>query len=85
MKISDTLAEFKTYLVVERGFGNNTIVAYEYDLDHFFKYLRKIGIENLEDIDFEHIRLYINRAWAVTQYPPVPGKSQPLDHSIGFW
>lgn len=60
MNLSDTLLEFKTYLIVERGFSSNTIISYEYDLEHFFNFLARMDIQTAFSIDYEHIRLYIN-------------------------
>lgn len=60
MNLSDTLIEFKTYLIVERGFSVNTILAYENDLNHFFAFLKKIEVLTIGTVEHEHIRLYIN-------------------------
>ncbi len=59
MKLGDTLIEFKTYLIVERGFSVNTIAAYENDLKQFFGFLEKLELDKLDSVNYEHIRLFI--------------------------
>ncbi|MEA3328567.1 MAG: site-specific tyrosine recombinase XerD [Candidatus Omnitrophota bacterium] len=47
--------EFLNYLTVERGLSNNTIQAYQRDLNNYLDFLKKKGIESLEKVKREHI------------------------------
>ncbi len=59
MKLNEGLEEFTTYLIVERGFSQNTVLAYQTDLRQFNHFLSKMSISQTEDISYEHIRLFI--------------------------
>ncbi len=46
-------ANFSAYLRLERGFSDNTILAYRRDTTHFFRFLESVGrqLENVEEDD----------------------------------
>ncbi len=54
-----SLAEYKEFLLLERGLSPATIDSYSADLKHFFTYLRKIGCPNLQAIDEETVSLFL--------------------------
>lgn len=55
--MKDEIADFLSYLKVERGYSVNTTDAYAHDLDQFLKYLKG---KKLEQIDRDTIRVYID-------------------------
>lgn len=54
------LDEFLTYLNLERGYSQNTVLSYQSDLDQFIKYLAHRGIKNIKGLDRSAITLFIN-------------------------
>lgn len=62
MLIKDALNEYKQYLIVEKGLSKNTIYAYFRDLVEFSNYIIETHqITKIEDIDKEHIRLFLKK------------------------
>lgn len=53
------LADFLTYLVIERGLSYNTKISYEHDLTDYIGYLESIDISLGETIRREHIQQYL--------------------------
>lgn len=50
---------FLEYLKLNKNYSDHTILNYEIDLDHFFKYLKKEEMYSLELINYNVIRFYI--------------------------
>jgi integrase/recombinase XerD len=50
---------FVDYLAVERGLAENTCAAYRADLTQFLRYLRRCGIERLNEVDRQHLGAYL--------------------------
>lgn len=60
MKYKDAMSEYKTYLLIEKGSSQNTEKAYIQDIKQFHDFIKNnFGIEQIEDIEKEHIRLYL--------------------------
>ena len=52
--------KFLDYLKFERNFSNNTIIGYKNHLNLFNNYLKKVKINNINNIDYNIVRSYIN-------------------------
>lgn len=52
------LADYRLYLLAERGLAQNSIDAYTRDLTRFFSWLGEHNIAHLQDIDKETLRQY---------------------------
>ena len=48
MKISEAKDEFLRYLLIDKGYSNNTIDSYKNDLNKFLSYVKDIDINNVE-------------------------------------
>lgn len=60
MKCKDTIMEYKTYLIVEKGVSKNTLEAYIRDVTCFIGFIdKRFEIDQIENIEKEHIRLYL--------------------------
>ena len=59
MKLVDSLDDFLSYLVFEKGLSNNTKASYYNDLNIFFSYLKENNIENVEDINKDNIKEFL--------------------------
>lgn len=57
--MKDILQEYLIYLSVERGFSENTVLAYENDIGRFLEYLTKNGIDDLQEVDKYLLRNYL--------------------------
>ncbi|NOY53018.1 MAG: site-specific tyrosine recombinase XerD [Deltaproteobacteria bacterium] len=52
------LAEFLSYIQVEKGLADNTLIAYRRDLNHFFAFLKNEKITKLEQVDRHAVLSY---------------------------
>ncbi|WP_154887834.1 site-specific tyrosine recombinase XerD [Longibaculum muris] len=60
MKWKDALREYKQYMIVEKGYSQNTIDSYMRDLLDFFNVINEqYHIDNIEDISKDHVYLYL--------------------------
>lgn len=57
--MEEFIENFISYLAVERGLANNTLIAYRRDLKKYIKYLLQKGISSVEQVAREHITQYI--------------------------
>lgn len=51
--------EFLNYLEYERNYSNNTILAYQNNLEQFESFCKQENIKNIKDIDYNFIRKYM--------------------------
>ena len=51
---------FLDYLKYERNYSNNTIIAYENNIEKFFLYLKENNIVDLKDVNYQVARNYIS-------------------------
>lgn len=58
-KLSD---EFLTYLLVERGLSENTVVSYKHQIQRFLNFLEKSSITSIQGVTKNTVNLFLNRA-----------------------
>ena len=56
MKIKDSIDEFSRYLLIDKGYSNNTIESYRRDLEKFLKFFNNCDISN---IDINRLKEYV--------------------------
>ena len=50
---------FSNYLEYERNYSNNTILAYQNNLEQFESFCKQENIKNIKNIDYNFIRKYM--------------------------
>ena len=55
---------YESYLSAERGYSKNTVRAYLADVQDLIGFIKKQNIENVEDLNLEHLRSWL---WQATQ------------------
>ena len=53
------LDEFLENIEYQRGYSENTIIGYEIDIEEFMSFLKKEGIDKLQDVDYGIVRFYL--------------------------
>lgn len=59
-KLSDLIAEFLRYLLIDKGYSENTIESYKRDLDKFLEYNKNTSIDNISNEDLKKYIKYLN-------------------------
>lgn len=59
MNLNEAYVEFVHYISAVDQKSKKTILSYQQDLNRYFEFLNEWGIENIEDVTFEHINDYI--------------------------
>ncbi len=59
-KLSDLIVEFLRYLLIDKGYSENTIESYKRDLDKFLEYNKNTSIENISNEDLKKYIKYLN-------------------------
>lgn len=57
--MNELIQEFLSYLSVERGLANNTLLSYKRDLARFFKYLKSRHVDSIQKISRETISSFM--------------------------
>lgn len=52
---------YLTYLQIEKNSSMHTVENYRADLEHFFMFMAEQNIEQLQDVTFQNVRLYLTR------------------------
>lgn len=52
------IAEFIDYLLIDKKYSENTVMAYQHDLNHYYAFQQKRGI-SLQQIKRDDIKLYL--------------------------
>ena len=61
MNMEEEKQEYITYIKLEKKLSNNTIINYELDLDSYICYLKKININNLNNVTLDIINDYLKK------------------------
>ena len=59
-KLSDLIVEFLRYLLIDKGYSQNTIESYKRDLDKFLEYNKNTSIDNISNEDLKKYIKYLN-------------------------
>ncbi len=57
--MNQTLDQFIHYLIVEKGLSKNTIEAYGHNLNRFVEYLKKKGIQDLDQVGKVDVKAFL--------------------------
>lgn len=58
-KLSELIIEFLRYLLIDKGYSNNTIESYKRDLDKFLEFNKNKGIEKITNKDLKEYIKYL--------------------------
>ncbi|TQR17406.1 tyrosine recombinase XerC [Psychrobacillus soli] len=59
----DKLHSFIAYIQLEKNYSNLTIREYEKDIKQFIHFLEVEGVNNLNDVEYVHARLYVTNLY----------------------
>ena len=59
-KLSDLITEFLRYLLIDKGYSENTIESYKRDLNKFLEYNKNTSIDNISNEDLKKYIKYLN-------------------------
>ena len=57
-KLSDLITEFLRYLLIDKGYSENTIESYKRDLNKFLEYNKNTSIDNISNEDLKKYWLF---------------------------
>ena len=60
-KLSELINEFLRYLLIDKGYSNNTIESYKNDLDKFLKFIEDIDINQITNQNLKEYIKYLNK------------------------
>ncbi|MFJ8063832.1 tyrosine recombinase XerC [Psychrobacillus sp. NPDC096426] len=60
---SDKLHAFIAYIQLEKNYSNLTVREYENDIKQFIQFLEIEGVNNLNDVEYVHARLYVTNLY----------------------
>ena len=58
--MNNLVNKYIEYIKYERHYSNNTVIAYEDNINKFMKYLNKNGVNDIDKVDYAIIRNYLN-------------------------
>ena len=61
MSIDELVEEFLRYLLIDKGYSNNTIASYKIDLEKFLEYNKGKSINNITNSDLKEYVKYLNK------------------------
>ena len=61
--MQELINKFINYLKNVKNYSNYTINNYKTDLTTFYQFLNKEGIDNIKDVDYKVIRLYLQELY----------------------
>ena len=60
--LDELIEEFLRYLLIDKGYSNNTILSYKLDLDKFLKYNKN---KKIKDISNKDLKEYVQEIFLV--------------------
>jgi len=63
ISLEQALEEFISYIQLEKNFSVHTVREYRSDLENFIDFLRKEGVNELEEVEYLHARLYVTKLY----------------------
>ena len=61
MILKDLIEEFLRYLLIDKGYSNNTIESYKRDLIKFLEYNKNKNIDNISNEDLKKYIKYLSK------------------------
>ena len=61
MKLSELIIEFLRYLLIDKGYSNNTIESYKRDLEKFLEFNNDKNIDKISNGDLKEYIKYLNK------------------------
>ena len=61
MKLSELIIEFLRYLLIDKGYSNNTIESYKRDLEKFLEFNKDKNIDKISNGDLKEYIKYLNK------------------------
>ena len=58
--MKELIQDYISYIKNEKHYSDNTIINYQADLDLFYIFCNENSISNINDIDYQTIRLFLN-------------------------
>ena len=60
-KLSELISEFLRYLLIDKGYSNNTIESYKRDLNKFLEYIKDKSIDKISKEDLKNYIKYLKK------------------------
>jgi integrase/recombinase XerC len=63
MTPTEALHQFLGYIQLEKNYSSHTVREYETDIKEFFRFLESESVQDLEQVEYIHARLYVTKLY----------------------